>query len=144
MLRHILWQKHSTVRPVVNLTRFLDALSSLGSMLVSQWVIFLRVGQILGLSSGYIQGRVRVCSGYVQGMFRQFFKGMQIWFLLQSVIFLKYLYTPFSKKIIYRCVQVMFRVFSGYIRGMFRVCSGYVQGMFRVYSGYIQGMFRVC
>ena len=60
------------------LTMLLDALASLGSMLESQWVMFLRVGQILGISSGYLQGRFRVCSGYVlfrvckgyvQGMF---------------------------------------------------------------------------
>ena len=63
----------------------LDALASLGFMLESQCVtesfMFVRFCQILGISSGYLQGifrvgsvygqgMVRVCSGYVQGMFR--------------------------------------------------------------------------
>ena len=38
---------------------FLDALASLGSMLESQWVMFLRFCQILGI----LQGRFRVTLG---------------------------------------------------------------------------------
>ena len=60
---------------------FLDALASLGSMLESQSVtqsfMFLRFCQILGISSGYVQGIVRcvqsvfkVCSECVQSVFR--------------------------------------------------------------------------
>ena len=41
---------------------FLDALASLGSMLESQSLTFLRFCQILGISSGYLQGMFRVCS----------------------------------------------------------------------------------
>ena len=46
-------------------TSFLDALTSLGSMLESQWVshsCFLWFCWILGISSGYLQGMFRVCS----------------------------------------------------------------------------------
>ena len=53
---------------------FLDALASLGSMLesesVSESLTFLRFCQILGISSGYLQGMFRVCSECVQRVFR--------------------------------------------------------------------------
>ena len=42
----------------------------LESQSVGQWVMFLRFCQILGISSGYVQGKFSVCSEYVQGMFR--------------------------------------------------------------------------
>ena len=41
---------------------FLDALASLGFMSESQWVMFLRFGQILGVSSEYVQSMLIVGS----------------------------------------------------------------------------------
>ena len=53
---------------------FLDALACLGSMLenesVSDSFMFLRFGQILGISSEYVQGMFRVGSECVQSVFR--------------------------------------------------------------------------
>ena len=76
---------------------FLDEIASLGSMLESQWFMFLRFCQILGISSGCVQDMFRVCSEYVQSMFR---------------VCSKY-------------VQSMFRVCSEYVKSMFRVFSEY-------------------
>ena len=61
--------------------------------------------------SEYVQSMFRVHSGYVQGTSEY--------------------------------VQSMFRVCSVYVHGIFRVCSGYIQGMFRVCSGYVRGAFLV-
>ena len=58
---------------------FLDELASLGSMLESESVsqslihvfeILSNLGHIFRLSSGYVQGMLRVCSEYVQVMLR--------------------------------------------------------------------------
>ena len=56
---------------------FLDELASLGSILESQSFMFLRflsyLGHISRLCLGYVQGMIRICSGYpgyVEGMFR--------------------------------------------------------------------------
>ena len=61
--------------------------------------MFLRFGQILGISSEYVQSMFRICSEYVQSMFR---------------VFSEY-------------VQSMFRVCSGYVQSMSKVdCQDYL------------------
>ena len=66
----LLFRKRWVCQPFFSVLRFLDALASLVSMLESDWVMFLRFCQILGISSSYLQGMFKVCFGYVQGMFK--------------------------------------------------------------------------
>ena len=59
----------------LSISTFLDALASLGSMLKSHSVtnvfeILSNFGHIFMLSSVYVHGMFRACSGYEQGMFR--------------------------------------------------------------------------
>ena len=78
--------------------------------------MFLKFCQILGISSGCVQGVFRVCSECVQSAFR-----------VRS-----------------ECVQSVFRVRSECVLGVFRVCTGCVQGAFRVCSECGQSAFSVC
>ena len=68
----ILQRKNLEKLALVGCNSFLDALTSLGSMLeshsVSGQVMFLRFCQILGISSGYLQTIIRLSSGYLQAI----------------------------------------------------------------------------
>ena len=63
---------------------FLFRCASISWIHVGDWFMFLRFCQIFGMSSGYVQGMLRVCSGCVQSVFRVCSKCVQSMFRVCS------------------------------------------------------------